>query len=73
MVKLGFTENKVTVQESEGEVELCVSISHTIARPLNFIIVHNFIVAGDYDTYLSSIQLLILVMWWSRLAYVRKV
>ena len=48
MVKLGFTKNKVTVKESEGEVELCVSISHTIARPLNFIITHNFIVTGKY-------------------------
>ncbi|CAI8008523.1 hypothetical protein GBAR_LOCUS5833 [Geodia barretti] len=46
MVKLGFTEDKVIVKESEGEARLCVSITPTIARPLNFIIIHDAITAA---------------------------
>ena len=46
VVMLGFTEEVVTVSESEGEAKLFVSISHIIARPLNFIIIHNSITTG---------------------------
>ena len=56
VVKLGFTEEKVSVKESEGEARVCVTISHTIARTLNFIIIHSSITAGihTHDQYMQK-------------------
>ena len=54
VVKLGFTEDKVTVKESEGKVQVCVSITHRIARPLNFIIIHDAITAGMRNMYILN-------------------
>ena len=56
-MKLGFTEEKVSVEEREGEARVCVSISHIIARPLNFIIIHDSITAGMYRVYTLSTQI----------------
>ena len=55
VVSLRFTEEVLTVRESEGEGKLCVSKSHVIAKPLNFVIIHDSVTSGRTYSLMTSI------------------
>jgi hypothetical protein len=46
VVNMRFTEDMVEVNETDGEAKLCVSISHVVARPLNFAIMYDSFTPG---------------------------
>ena len=53
VVSVGFTNDILEVNESEGEAKLCVSISHIIARPLKFEIIHDSFTSGTPYVYIT--------------------